>query len=267
MTGILAEIVSTKRETLTETKRRVSLDDVRNHAADVPEPRGFTAALASRSCALIAEIKTASPSRGIIRADVNVEDVARLYTDNGASCISVLTEENYFGGSLERLRQTRSVTSVPLLRKDFIVDPYQIYEARAAEADAVLLIVSCCDGTQLTDLMGLATDLGMDALVEVHDEAEIARASATGAGLIGINNRDLKTFITDLAVTGHLAELCPSGALLVSESGIHTPDDVRAVHHMGAHAILVGESLMRADDMAASVHELATAVDDVSLSL
>ena len=186
--------------------------------------------------------------------------MARLYEENGASCISVLTDERYFGGSLERLERVRTVTTIPLLRKDFIIDAYQIFEARCAGADAVLLIAACLDDSELRDFIEIASLLAMDCLVEVHDESEMMRVKTLNTKLVGINNRNLTTFHTDLAVTGKLSFLAPEQAFLVSESGIATAEDVRLVHRMGADAVLVGEAIMRERDMAGKVRELAQAV-------
>ena len=262
MTGILKDIVEYKQRFVEECKRKIPLRELEQLAVESGDTRNFAEAVAARSCALIAEIKTASPSKGIIRDDVLVEDVARLYEDCGAACISVLTDEAYFKGSLERLRQVRRTVSLPLLRKDFIIDPYQVYEARCAGADAVLLIAACLDDTALVDLIEAASLLDMDCLLEVHDEAEMNRAARHNVRLIGINNRDLRTFTTDLSITGRLARSTPDHALLVSESGISTAEDVRAVHSLGARAVLVGEAIMRERDMAGKVRELAGAVKE-----
>jgi len=260
MTGILEEIVEYKRRFVEESKQKIPLRQLERMAEETGKPRGFAEAVKARSCALIAEIKTASPSKGIIRDDIVVEDVARLFEDCGAACISVLTDEAYFRGSLERLRQVRRTVNLPLLRKDFIIDPYQVYEARCAGADAVLLIAACLDDTALAELIEAAALLNMDCLLEVHDVAEMNRAAGLNVRLIGINNRDLGTFKTDLSVTGRLARFAPERALLVSESGISTADDMRAVHALGARAVLVGEAIMRGRDMAGKVRELAGAV-------
>jgi indole-3-glycerol phosphate synthase len=260
MTGILAEIVDYKKQFVLESKRRTPQKHLEEIARDAGRGRGFLRALRGPGCALIAEIKSASPSKGAIRPDMDPLAVARAYADNGASCISVLTDEKYFGGSLERLSAVRREVRLPILRKDFIIDYYQIYEARAAGADAVLLIVACLDDQRLRTFMGVTRSLGMDSLVEVHDRGELDRAVAAGAKLIGINNRDLRTFATDIAVTGDLAPFVPPNAVIVSESGIAGPEDVRRIHALGANAVLVGESLMRAADTGAAVRELAGAV-------
>jgi len=258
--GILGRIIEYKRDWVEKRKRLVPGRELEEKCRDAGEVRGFADALSGDGCSLIAEIKSASPSRGIIRKDVCVADVAELYTGNGASCISVLTDERYFMGSLERIGEVRKVSPLPVLRKDFIIDPYQVYESRCAGADAVLLIAACLDDGELEELFGLVSSLGMDCLVEVHDEREMERAGKLGAGLIGINNRDLNTFETDISATGRLARYAPEDALLVSESGIFTAEHVRAVHGMGARAVLVGEAIMREEDMGRKVHELAHAL-------
>ncbi len=260
MNGILGEIVLYKREFVKRSKERLPFKELENCAGSVDETRGFARALKGKGCALIAEIKTASPSKGVIRTDVDIGDVARLYEENGASCISVLTDERYFGGSLEYLKRVQSVTTIPLLRKDFIIDAYQIYEARLAGADAVLLIAACLDDSELRDFMEISSLLSLDCLVEVHDESEMKRMKILNSKLVGINNRDLTTFHTDLAVTEKLSFLAPEQAFLVSESGIVTAEDVRLVHHMGADAVLVGEAIMRECDIARKVRELVQAV-------
>lgn len=260
MTGILGEIVAHKKELLKRRKKIVPLRELEDRASTTGARRDFTGALTGAGCSLIAEIKTASPSKGIIRDDVDIADVAVIYSDNGASCISVLTDEKYFHGSLDRLTRVRAVTGLPLLRKDFIIDTYQLYEARDAGADAVLLIASCLGGSELKDFLEVAALLDLDCLVEVHDESEMERVASLDVRLIGINNRDLRTFETDRAVTGRLAARVPEGAVLVSESGIHSARDVQEVHHMGANAVLVGEAIMREKDMAGKVRELAEAV-------
>jgi indole-3-glycerol phosphate synthase len=261
MISILDEIIEYKKGFVEKCKREIPIRDLDQLALESGNTVSFVGAIASRRCALIAEIKTASPSKGIIRKDVNCEDVARLYEDCGAACISVLTDEAYFHGSMERLRQVRRIVNIPVLRKDFIIDPYQIHEARCAGADAVLLIAACLEDALLADLIVTASNLHMDFLLEVHDETEMNRAAVVNARLIGINNRDLRTFETDLSTTGRLAQFAPADALLVSESGISNADDVRKVHALGARAVLVGEAIMRESDMALKIRELAGAVE------
>jgi len=260
MNGILGEIVEYKRHYVAECKKKLPLKNIEELVTNASSTRGFTKALESKGCALIAEIKTASPSKGIIRDDVDIGEVARIYEHNGASCISVLTDEKYFKGHLERLSVVRNEVTVPLLRKDFIIDVYQIFEARHAGADAVLLIAACLDDEELRDFIETAALLEMDSLVEVHNEVEMNRIAVLNTKLVGINNRNLKTFNTELAVTKSLASCAPEQALLVSESGIHTAEDVRTVHSMGAGAVLVGEAIMREKDMAMKVRELSQAI-------
>lgn len=259
MTGILKKIVDYKRAFVEECKSRIPLREIKAMAADTSPTRGFADALADDGCSLIAEIKTASPSRGIIRENANIADIARLYETNGASCISVLTDEKYFQGSLDRLTVVRQAVNIPLLRKDFIIDPYQIVEARVAGADAVLLIAACLDDETIRDLIGIATKLQLDCLVEVHDLEELERVKSLPLRLVGVNNRDLTTFETNTETTGRLAGEIPDGVLLVSESGIFTAGDVSHVHLMGADAVLVGEAIMRESDIGAKVCELANA--------
>ncbi len=269
--SILETILEHKRnDELPQRKRQVPLAEVRRLAETTGAPaRDFAAALrrADGRVALIAEIKRASPSKGeLARGAFRPEALARIYAANGASAISVLTDERFFKGSLDHLREVRAVADVPLLRKDFILDPYQIYEARAAGADAALLIVAALDDAALRDLFALARELGLTPLVEVHDERETDRALAVGARVIGVNNRDLRTFVTDIETTARCAARVLSAGsraddyTLVSESGIFTTDDVVRVAAMGAHAILVGESIITSDDVAAQVRALSGVV-------
>jgi indole-3-glycerol phosphate synthase len=227
----------------------------------MPAALPLAEALRGETVAVIAEIKRASPSKGAIAPDVIATDVARAYLDGGAAAISVLTDETFFRGTLDDLEAVAALahggaTPHPILRKDFIVDAFQVIEARAAGADAVLLIVVALEDTRLCELLAAATAYGMDALVEVHDEREMERARHAGATLIGINNRDLRTFAVDLATTERLADDAPDDVTLVAESGIRTRADVERLRRAGAHAVLVGETLMRAPDRAAAVREL-----------
>lgn len=208
--------------------------------------------------ALIAEVKKASPSKGVLIENFDPESLAETYAGNGAAAISVLTDETFFQGSLDHLELVRSTVEIPILRKEFVIDPIQVYEARAAGADAVLLIVMALSDTQLTNLYGLITGLGMSALIEVHNEAELDRALAIGATLIGVNNRDLRTFHEDLDTTARVAARVPSNVTLVAESAIRTPDDVRRMGDLGAHAVLVGEGLVKADNIAAQVRQFSS---------
>ena len=248
-----------RREELPRRKRERPLSSVRRDAEASGCPaRDFGAALcrADGLVALIAEIKRASPSRGeLARGAFQPEALAHTYAANGASAISVLTDERFFKGALNHLHQVRAVVNVPVLRKDFIVDPYQLYEARAAGADAALLIVAALDDGELRELFALACELTLTPLVEVHDERETERALAIGARVVGVNNRDLRTFEVSLATTLRLLRYFPDGATRVSESGIETADDVRRLHAAGVHALLVGETLMRAADPVALVRE------------
>lgn len=256
MANILEEIAEYKRGFVAECKRRQSAQDIRLRAGDSPDPLDFLAALQGEDIALIAEVKKASPSKGVIRADFHPERIAETYAENGACCLSVLTDEAYFQGADAYLQAARTASGLPALRKDFTVDEYQLYEARALGADAILLIVSLMDGSQLADYVGLANELEMAALVEVHDADELDRAKRARAQLIGVNNRDLKTFETTLDTTFELLEQMPSDALVVSESGINHREDVERLAEAGVDAILVGEALMRERDIGAKVREL-----------
>jgi len=264
--SILQQIIDHKHDEIAAAQARMSLAQVAAAAAAGPPVRPFAAALRHHDrAALIAEVKRASPSRGVLVAHFEPLTIARCYADHGASALSVLTDERFFQGSLEYLRAIRRHTRSdgqpmpPLLRKDFIIDPYQVYEARAAGADAILLIVAALTDDRLAELLQLSQSLGMDALVEVHDAGELDRARALGATLIGINNRDLHTFVTSLATTEALAARLGAAphVTLVSESGIDSPADVARVRRVGAAAVLVGEALVTASDMAARVRALA----------
>jgi indole-3-glycerol phosphate synthase len=253
---ILDEILAVKRSEVAEAQRRAG--ELARQAAAAPAPRGFRRALLARGGAprVIAELKRRSPSKGEIRADFDPVAIARAYEAGGAAALSVLTDERFFGGSLAVLEAVRKATALPLLRKDFVIDPVQIDQARAAGADAVLLIVAALARAELERLHAHAGALGLDVLVEVHDEAELDAAKGVGADLIGINNRDLRTFVTDLAVTERLAKRVPHGALVVTESGIFGPEDVARLQRAGAAAFLVGESLMREADPGRALRRL-----------
>ncbi len=254
---ILDEILAHKREEVAAARRSVPPAEVAAAADAAGPPRGFRAALAGgEPPRVIAEVKRRSPSKGLIREDFDAVAIARAYDEAGAAALSVLTDAHYFGGSLEILTAVRGATNRPLLRKDFVVDAYQIDEARAAGADAVLLIVAALDPQALQDLHGHAKGRGLDVLVEVHDEAELAEALGAGADLIGVNNRDLRTFETDLATTERLAPSVGEGTVLVSESGIFEPEDVDRLARAGAGAFLVGESLMRQPDVGQALRRL-----------
>ena len=257
---ILDEILEHKRGEVAEAAARVSPEAMHSRAnARADHPRGFRAALAEGDgVRVIAELKRRSPSKGEIRPAYDPAEIGAAYEAAGAAALSVLTDEKYFGGSLAALRAVRSSTRVPVLRKEFVVDPYQIDEAAATSADAVLLIVSALSEGQLRSFHAHARGLGLDVLVEVHDEAELEMATRIGADLIGINNRDLRSsgFVTDLAVTERLAPHVPEGAVLVAESGIFEHADVVRLEACGASAFLVGESLMREPDVGVALRKL-----------
>jgi indole-3-glycerol phosphate synthase len=253
---ILDEIVEARRADVARAKRATPVAALEARPNYSAPRRGFAAALRGRAPAVIAEVKQASPSKGVIRADCDPVAIARGYAAAGAAAISVLTEERYFRGRLEDLEPIRAAVDVPLLRKDFLFDPYQLIEARAWGADAVLLIVAMLDSRQLADLHAAATSLGLDVLVEAHTAAEVEHAAAAGATVIGVNNRDLQTFVTTLATAERLRPLVPVGALAVAESGIETSADVARLRAAGYQAFLVGESLMRAADPGAALRAL-----------
>lgn len=258
---ILDTILAHKRGAVAERQARVTQAELVRKIADLPPTRGFSEALRQPKIgvvSLIAEVKKASPSAGIIREDFDPVQIARIYEENGASCLSVLTDEKFFQGHDDYLRAIKSAVSLPLLRKDFTVDAYQIYEARAVGADAILLIVAALTPSQIEEYQALAHSLNMAVLVEVHTGAEMRIALNAGAKLIGINSRDLNTFVTALSTVEQLAAMVPSDVTLVAESGIRTPADVRRVANAGAKAILVGETLMRAPDIGAALTELLT---------
>ena len=255
----LAEIVATKRREVAERRVREPVSALRDLAAAQTSPRGFEAALRRKSVdsfALIAEIKKASPSKGLIRLDFHPERHARDYAKGGAACLSVLTDAPYFRGHEDYLIAARHAVALPVLRKDFMVDPWQVLESRAIGADAILIIVAALEDAAMAEIEAAALEHGMDVLVEVHDAAEMERASRLKSHLIGVNNRNLKTFVTDLATTEQLAPLAPEGALLVGESGIATHDDLLRLERSGVGCFLVGESLMRAADVAGATRAL-----------
>jgi len=262
MSDTLAAIAAYKREEVATRKAGADLSQMLRRAGAAPPPRGFRSALeraaAPGRLALIAEIKKASPSRGVIRGDFDPAALARAYESGGATCLSVLTDGPSFQGADAHLTAARAAVALPYLRKDFLIDPWQVAESRLLGADAILVILAIVDDSLARELIAAAADLGMDALIEVHDEAQMARARALDGAMVGINNRDLRTFVTDLAVTERLAPLAPAKACLVTESGIFTAADAERLAGAGAAAMLVGESLMRQGDVAAATRALLT---------
>ena len=265
MPTILDEIVATQRRELAAAKARMPLEELEAQAAEAPPVRDFRAALAGPGpIRLIAEVKKASPSGGVLREDFDPVAIARTYQAHGAACLSVLTDVPYFQGHLSYLARIRAAVVIPLLRKDFLIDEYQVVEARMAGADAVLLIAEILDDSTLRSLLDRARTLGMSALVECHEAANLARILDAGADLVGINNRDLHNFVTDLELTLRLRDRVPRGVTLVSESGIRDRADALRLEAAGVDAILVGESLIRAPDVGRAVDELLGLIDPSS---
>ena len=259
MPSILDKIVAAKRDELAEARRAAPLAAVQQAAAEQPRPISLVGALSGGGISLIAEVKKASPSRGLLSPDFDPVRLAGTYVANGAAAVSCLTDPRFQGelAHLSAIKQTGASASAPVLRKDFIFDPYQVYEARAAGADGILLIVAILEPPLLKELLEMAESLGMQCLVEVHAESELETAVSAGAEIIGINNRDLHTFTTDLAVTQRLAPQVPSDKVVVSESGIFTPDDLDRLDSVGVNAVLVGEAIVTAPDIGAKVRELS----------
>jgi indole-3-glycerol phosphate synthase len=257
---ILQKIIARKHEEIAERQALVSMDELRERAAAQSAPRGFTAALRAKieagDAGVIAEIKKASPSKGLLRENFQPAEIARSYEQGGAACLSVLTDRDFFQGHELYLQEARAACALPVIRKDFLVDPYQIVEARAIGADCVLLIVSALDDDTLAALYREAIDLGMDVLVEVHDREEMRRALALGCELVGINNRNLRTFDVSLDTTIDMLDMRPEGVLLVTESGIHTREDIALMRENAVHAFLVGEAFMRVADPGEKLREL-----------
>ncbi len=257
MSTILDQIVAAKREEVARAKAETPENVLRKQLADAPPVRDFLAALsAGPPIRLIAEVKKASPSKGVIRAEFDPVAIARIYQRHGAACLSVLTDQPYFQGSLEYLRQVRAAVDLPVLRKDFIIDPYQVVEARAAGTDAVLLIAECLDDDLLERLHNAIVDLGMTPLVELYEPANLARVLRLGARLVGVNNRDLRTFQTDLEHTLRLRLRIPPERIVVGESGIRGRQDALRLEAAGVQAMLVGETLMANPDIGSAVDEL-----------
>jgi indole-3-glycerol phosphate synthase len=257
MADILDRIVAVKREEVAAARKRKSLEAVRDDALSRVLTRDFEGALrgkiAAGQAAVIAEVKKASPSKGVLRADFIPADIAQSYAEHGAACLSVLTDRQFFQGEPDFLKQARASCDLPVLRKDFMVDPYQVYEARVMGADCILLIAACLADAQMAELEAIARSLDMAVLVEVHDAAELQRALALKTPLLGINNRNLRTFEVSLDNTLGLLQDVPAGKLVVTESGIGTREDVQKMRAAGVHAFLVGEAFMRADDPGAAL--------------
>ena len=252
MSDILQRIVAVKQEEVQQARRVRSLADLHSDVAQAPPVRGFAAALQAKVAAgqpaVIAEVKKASPSKGVLREHFVPADIARSYEAGGAACLSVLTDVQFFQGSTAYLQQARAACNLPVLRKDFIIDPYQVVEARAMGADCILLIAACLDDAQMAELEVCALELGLDVLVEVHDAPELERALRLKTPLVGVNNRNLRTFEVSLDTTLELRDRIPAGRLLVTESGILGREDVRRMRAAGVHAFLVGEAFMRAPE-------------------
>ena len=263
MTDILDKILAVKHEEVAAGRRERPLAMLEREAAALPAARDFVGALRSRvearRPAVIAEVKKASPSKGLLRADFDPAAIARSYEAGGAACLSVLTDRQFFQGDAAYLQAARGACGLPVLRKDFIVDPYQVVEARAMGADCILLIVAALEQTRMVELERCAVEHGLAVLVEVHDAAELERALALSTPLVGVNNRNLRTFETRLETTLDLVARIPGDRLLVTESGIHTPEDVRRLRDYGIHAFLVGEAFMRAPDPGAELQRLFAA--------
>lgn len=256
--SILEEICIRKRKHVEEKKARLSLDEVKAHLKDAETPRGFMGALKAKLApAIIAEIKKASPSRGVIRENFNPVEIAKIYEEHGAACISVLTDEPYFQGKDQYLLDVKNATTLPVLRKDFMIDIYQIYESRMLGADCVLLIMAALGDNEARKFHDEAQDLDMDVLVEVHDEAELERAAKLGARMVGVNNRNLKTLAVDVQTSHDLLPMIPEGALKITESGLSSNEAVQGLVNAGYHGFLIGEGLVREENIGDALKELS----------
>ncbi|MDI6689715.1 MAG: indole-3-glycerol phosphate synthase TrpC [Actinomycetota bacterium] len=257
---ILNEIIRDKRCEIEQRKKNIGLETLRERISSLPPTRDFKAALKKPGLSFIAEVKRASPSAGVIREDFNPAGIARVCEGNGAAAISVLTDR-HFQGSLQHLKDIRAETSIPILRKDFIIDEFQVYESRASGADAILLIANILSIEEISKLLSLARKLDLDVIVEVHNRQELKKVLKTNVEIIGINNRNLSDFKVDISVTPKLIGFIPKNKIVVSESGIHTAQDVEFLKEVGVNAILVGEALMRSDDIAVKIRELLGSQD------
>jgi len=253
---ILDRIIKVKRREVDYLKESTSIEALQKAVRYLPSPRNFRKAISGRDCSIIAEVKRRSPSKGRIREDFDHIEIASLYEENGATAISVLTDEEFFEGKKSYLSEIKETVSLPLLRKDFIIDPYQIYETRIIGGDAVLLIAGILKEETLRQFIDLAESLGLSPLVEVHSREELDKTLAAGAGIIGINNRNLKTFSTDLRTSMELTPFVPEDRIVISESGIHAREDIEALMQKGIHSFLVGEALMKAPNMGGKLKEL-----------
>ncbi len=257
---ILKKIVARKVEEIAERSAKVSIDELKAQLDGASPPRGFVEAIKAKIAAgqagVIAEIKKASPSKGVMRENFIPEQIAKSYEKGGAACLSVLTDIDFFQGGDEYLKEARAACSLPVIRKDFIIDPYQVVEARVMGADCILLIAACLEDEQMKSLAELANSLGMDVLIEVHDEEELQRSLPLKQTLVGINNRNLRTFETSLDTTLRMLELIPEGRIVVTESGIHSADDVKLMRNHNVNAFLVGEAFMRAEEPGERLAEL-----------
>ncbi len=253
---ILDRIVAAKKEEVAHLKRTRPVAELKAAIRDIPLPRDFRAAISGRSCAVIAEVKRRSPSKGILREDFDHVKIASTYEENGAAAISVLTDRDFFGGDKNYLADIKKTVLLPLLRKDFTVDPYQVYETRSLKGDALLLIAGILEKGEMEDYIALSASLGLAAVVEVHSREDLDTALAGGAAIIGINNRDLKTFKTDIKTSLYLATHVPPDKTVISESGIHTRKDIETLMQAGIHAFLIGETLMRAGNIGEKLREL-----------
>jgi indole-3-glycerol phosphate synthase len=253
---ILDEIIDAKKEEVAHLRRIRPLQELKHAIMDIPSPRNFHEAISGGECAIIAEIKRRSPSKGTLREDFDPVLIALLYEENGAAAVSVLTDRAFFGGDEAHLADIKKCVRLPLLRKDFIIDLYQIYETRYVQADAILLIAGILTDDQLREYTSLAQSLGLSVLCEVHSEGELDKALAANAKIIGINNRDLTTFSVDMKTTTNLAPLVPADRIIVSESGIRTRQDIEMLTKAGIHAFLIGETLMTSDNMGRKLREL-----------